>query len=62
MIFTLLRRALIVVATPIEIVAAVVFDRETGFGDWCMDREPGDPCGKFLEARAQALAERHEEK
>lgn len=56
MIGTILRRLLLVVAVPIECVAAI-FGRETGFGNKVMDRKVGDPTGKLLQTREQALAE-----
>lgn len=57
MIFTLFRRLLIVIAAPVEILSAITTGRETGFGDWCMDRKPGDPTGRLLQTREQARGE-----
>ena len=44
-------------AVVVEVASVVVSGRETGFGNWVMDRELGDPTGKPWQSREEALKE-----
>ncbi len=46
---------LILPAIAIEAVSALTTGRETGFGNWVMDRRITDPMGKPWHSREQAL-------
>ena len=44
-------------AVLVELTSVAATGRETGFGNWVMDRELGDPAGKPWQSREQALKE-----
>lgn len=48
---------LLPLAVLVEVPAALINGRETGFGNWVIDRKLGDPVGKPCQTRKQALEE-----
>ena len=58
----ILRLLLFPVALVVEAVAVVFTGKECGLGNFVFDRKPGDPVGKILQTREQAIAQREQEK
>lgn len=53
---------LLPLAALVELPFAVATGRESGFGNWVMDRKLGDPTGKPWQTREQALEEQTRER
>lgn len=47
------------VAILVELTSVAITGRESGFGNWVMDREVGDPVGKPYQTREEAIHEQH---
>jgi len=47
------------VAFVVELASAALRGQETGFGNWVLDRKLGDPKGKPLQTRTEALNDQH---
>ncbi len=46
-------------AVVVEVASVAFTGREIGFGNWVMDRKLGDPKGKPLQTRTEALNDQH---